>query len=370
VERGRGVEMGNGTVDCGAREIVISFDTTGSMYPCLTQVRRNVDELIKRLFREVPGIRIGIVAHGDYCDGRRVITTHELSTNQRALCDFVRTVEATGGGDLPECYELVLHTLRSFNWTAGLSRSLVLIGDDVPHPANDRQNTKHLDWRNEAKCLVEMGVSVYSVQALGRRHATGFYHELARIMNGHYVPLHQFANVCELITAVGYQQVSPEELQKYESEVARTGRMNRSLDAIFAALRGREASTSFGDVDLRAVPPGRFQVLGVDDNCVIRQFVTAQGLRFKPGRGFYQLTKRELVQGTKEIILRHRISGDLFTGARARELLGLPLYDEDVWLKKQHLDEYDVFIQSTSYTRKLIGGTQFLYEVDDWVDEE
>lgn len=354
--------------DNEAREIVISFDTTGSMYPCLTQVRRNVDELIQRLFRDVPGIRIGLIAHGDYCDGARKLTKHELSTDKQSLCKFVRTVEATNGGDAPECYELVLHTVRSFNWTAGLSRALILIGDDVPHPAHDRQNTMKLDWRNEAKCLVELGVRMYSIQALARAHASGFYRELAQIMNGYHVPLHQFSNIYELLIAVGYQQVSPEQLQQYEDEVTAKGRMNRSLDAIFAALNGRKIATTFGTSDLQAVSPSRFQVLDVDKVTVIRDFVSSQGLRFKPGRGFYQLSKAELVQGTKEIILRNKHTGDFFTGTKARELLGLPLYDEDVRLRKQNLEEYEVFIQSTSYTRKLMGGTQFLYEVDDWSD--
>ena len=33
-------------------------------------------------------------------------------------------------------------------------------------------------------------------------------------------------------------------------------------------------------------------------------------------------------------------------------------------LKPADLPDYMVFVQSTSYNRKLIGGTKFLYEVD------
>ena len=356
-------------MDIGAREIVISFDTTGSMYPCLTQVRRNVDEFIRRLFQDVPNVRVGIIAHGDYCDGARAITKHELSTDQQSLCKFVKTVQSTDGGDAPECYELVLHEVRSFNWTAGLSRALILIGDDVPHEASYYNNKKKLDWRNEAKCLNEMGVKGYAVQALNRHHADRFYSSLATIMSGYHLALNQFSNVCDLIFAVGYQQVSPEQLQGYESEMVTKGRMTRDLDAIFAKLSGRSVATTYtgsGAMDLEAVHPGRFQVLDVDKVTVIREFVNAQGLRFKPGRGFYQLTKSELVQGTKEIILQHKVTGDFFTGQKARKILGLPLYDKDVNLRKQNLADYNVFIQSTSYTRKLMGATKFLYEVEDW----
>ena len=94
-----------------AVEVVFSFDTTGSMYPCLAQVRRNVKNTVTRLFEEIPGIRIGVIAHGDYCDkGSTYVTSHlPLTKDVNAIVKFVETVKPTGGGDAPECYELVLH---------------------------------------------------------------------------------------------------------------------------------------------------------------------------------------------------------------------------------------------------------------------
>ena len=58
-----------------AIEVVFSFDTTGSMYPCLTQVRRKIKGTVTRLMKEIPGMRIGIIAHGDYCDARSTYVT-------------------------------------------------------------------------------------------------------------------------------------------------------------------------------------------------------------------------------------------------------------------------------------------------------
>ena len=52
-------------------------------------------------------------------------------------------------------------------------------------------------------------------------------------------------------------------------------------------------------------------------------------------------------------------------GQKARELLGLSA-GESARIKPTSLEKYIVFVQSTSYTRKLIGGTRFLYEVEDW----
>jgi hypothetical protein len=57
-------------VNASGIDILFSFDTTGSMYPCLAEVRRKLAALIKRLFAQIPDLRIGSIAHGDYCDER------------------------------------------------------------------------------------------------------------------------------------------------------------------------------------------------------------------------------------------------------------------------------------------------------------
>lgn len=49
-------------------EICFSFDTTGSMYPYLQQVRKNLKYLVQSLLLDVPSLRISIIAHGDYSD--------------------------------------------------------------------------------------------------------------------------------------------------------------------------------------------------------------------------------------------------------------------------------------------------------------
>lgn len=353
-------------------EIVVSFDTTGSMYPCLTQVRRVVQQLTRDLFRDVPGLRMGVIAHGDYCDGSRVISKFELSDEPAAICRFIQNVQPTGGGDAPEAYELALHEARSFAWTRGQPKGLVLIGDDVPHGPDYRENRLNLDWRNELRSLLDLEVHVHGVQALNRRYATRFYQEIARITGGFHLTLDQFSNITDILMAICFQQAGPERLQQFEEELVRTHRMNRNLDRVVSTLAGRVASSGGGTArfasegDLRPVPPGRFQVLTVDRDVPIKDFCSEQGLTFRQGRGFYELTKTVTVQGTKEIVLMNRASGDLFTGSRARELLGLPLDDEDVKLRPTHLEEFVPFIQSTSNNRKLIGSTRFLYEVEDW----
>ncbi|NES78928.1 MULTISPECIES: vWA domain-containing protein [unclassified Okeania] len=346
-------------------EVVFSFDTTGSMYPCLTQVRRKIQNTVTRLMLEIPGIRIGIIAHGDYCDRHSTYVTKrlELSQNIDAICNFVERVGKTGGGDAPECYELVLHQAQSFAWTRKATKSLVLIGDDIPHPPS--QNPQKLNWREEVNKLSDMGIIIYGVQALNRRHATMFYQELAEKSGGFHIKLDQFAYINDLFLAVCYQQSSDEELQNYEQEIVDMGRMNRVLNQIFNTMLNREETSVYESAYLRVVTPGRFQVLEVDENKPIKNFVLENGLTFNKGRGFYEFTKTETIQRKKEIILMVRATGDLFQGEAAREILDLP-HGTTVRIKPNNLEKYVVFVQSTSVNRKLIGGTRFLYEVEDW----
>ena len=72
------------------------------MYPCLTQVRRSVRTTVARLLRELPGVRIGVMAHIDYdADGRHepyLIKTVDLTRDADTVCNFVETVAGGDGG--------------------------------------------------------------------------------------------------------------------------------------------------------------------------------------------------------------------------------------------------------------------------------
>lgn len=379
-------------------DVVFSFDTTGSMRTAIAQVRRVVHEVTSRLFAQVPNLHVGIITHGDYCDGSRVITLQDLTDDQRLICDFIRTAPDTDGGDTPECYELVLNRARSLHWRSGHAKVLALIGDDVPHGSSYPQNTLHLDWRNELGLLKEAGVHVYGVQALARSHATSFYQELAALSDGVHLELHQFAAVIDLVMAICYKQVSSEAVETYEQEVKNAGRLTDSTGAVFDVLlcrpvrpihsappprsspsprpvprststaRGGSVRVDVAAVDttvLKPVHPSRFQVLAVDRAVDIKGFVVENGLSFKKGRGFYEFTTTVEIQPYKEVILLDQSSGAMYSGPGARTLLGLPS-DKTVKLKPGSLPGHVAFVQSTSVNRKLLAGTRFLYEVSDY----
>lgn len=61
--------------------------------------------MVERLIKDIPGIRIGLIAHGDYCDLDKAIRTMDLSTDCQQLARFAMDTPSTSGGDSPEVSE-------------------------------------------------------------------------------------------------------------------------------------------------------------------------------------------------------------------------------------------------------------------------
>lgn len=67
------------------------------------KVRENLQETCRRLLHDIPNIRIGLMAHGDYCDHHTyVIRQVDLTSDVQQLVDFANDTPSTSGGDSPE----------------------------------------------------------------------------------------------------------------------------------------------------------------------------------------------------------------------------------------------------------------------------
>lgn len=371
--------VGDETVD-----LVFSFDTTGSMYTVLTQVRRYIEGTSKYLFHEIPNIRIGLIAHGDYCDGARAVETLDLTDDIDEIINFVKHVHSIGGCNRGAMYEQVLKDARGFSWGSGRNKALVLIGDTYPHGGGekDRPGTcecggrywgsrysnshQQLDWRNEAKLLNEAGIKIYPVRALAHANRTGwFYNELASISGTPVVQLDQFEDISDLVMAYAMKQA--DRLTDFEAYLNNRGNVSYGTLEHLSALGGKTYKRTKKDYGgLQPVPRSRFQVLVVDEDTPIKDFVNEHGLTFKTGRGFYEFTKSVTVQPYKEVIVQDKDNGEFFTGDAARKLLGIPVGSgKNEKVRPQYLDKWRGFIQSTSNNRKLLADTRFLYEVED-----
>ncbi|KAK3101509.1 hypothetical protein FSP39_004105 [Pinctada imbricata] len=163
-------------------DICFSFDTTGSMSSSIGEVKGKVQDMIQRLQADIPGINIAVFAHGDYCDRSNYITTHiDFSTNVKALCQWIKKVKSTSGGDSDECYELVLHEVQELSWRPGSQRALVMIGDALPHEPSYPDNKLKLDWRKRQTSLQKWYKFVYEKEVRARNKGKAIKNDLDKM---------------------------------------------------------------------------------------------------------------------------------------------------------------------------------------------
>ena len=175
-------------------------------------------------------------------------------------------------------------------------------------------------------------------------------------------------------------------IQEWEQTAQGIQSMNQStmigINTYYGARsNGATRSMSFFQPDLTAIPKTAirnlndlsqsFQVWNVDCNVPIREFVEDKirqqpaiarkvGSNYQVGRAYYQLTKSEEVQATKDLVILDKATNALYGGNEARELIGCPM-NQTFKLKPGNLGNYEVFVKSTSVNRKLLSGTKMLY---------
>ena len=110
----------------GAMDILFSFDTTGSMSYILDEVKGRLSDMIQRLQSDIPRIRLGVIAHGDYCDEQVFyLESHmDFTQNVMDLCIFVSVIESR------EPHSEKAH--QEFLWGPLSNKVLIMIVDAHP----------------------------------------------------------------------------------------------------------------------------------------------------------------------------------------------------------------------------------------------
>ena len=221
------------------------------MYSYLEEVRGQLSYLVETLVFKADrmncNIRIGVIAHGDYCDFQTSYTIKFLplldaadQANVDKIVRFVAEVGLTSGGDGPECYELALKTARNkMNWTKGSSRVLVMVGDSMPHEVGYTCNgyTNRIDWREELRALTADGVRIYAVQAVGLSGSDAFWQALAQVSGGRCLQISKAAVLSDLVMAAACREMGDEAYNELGRELLAYGRMCGQLAMVYAEIR-------------------------------------------------------------------------------------------------------------------------------------
>lgn len=194
--------------EIGVLDMVIAFDTTGSMAMYIDAVRKEVADLVPRLFKDNENLRLGIVAFGDYCDMNSATEFGNAyqclmpTNNENDIVKFVVETQNTSGGDGDEFYELVIKKIvEETPWRDGSTRVILLISDATPHPLGytyeDRVVGNQIDWRKEAEKAASRGIKIDTVTITDEP----WYKELSRMTNGVSTPFESGHKTARLVEA-------------------------------------------------------------------------------------------------------------------------------------------------------------------------
>nr|DAG89159.1 MAG TPA: hypothetical protein [Crassvirales sp.] len=195
----------------GMLDMVIAFDTTGSMSSYIEAVRNHVIDLIPKLFAANPKLKVSIVAFGDYCDMKsksdfgNAYQVIDLTDNEDKLIRFVKKARNTHGGDEDEFYELVLKKIiEETSWREGSTKSVLLIADANPHGIGYSFGNiiinNQIDWRKEANKAAAKGIKIDTMQCSNIR----WYKELSKMTNGINLPFKTDSKTYQVIEAASY----------------------------------------------------------------------------------------------------------------------------------------------------------------------
>jgi hypothetical protein len=133
-----------------ATDVMIVFDTTGSMGGPLTEAKEEIQEAMAQLSASVPDVRFGLAEVSDYDEvnnagafsygiggGHEPWTLHTgITPNQDLVTAALLELEAEGGGDGPEAYGRALYETDvnpAVGWRPGARGVMILVLDNLPH---------------------------------------------------------------------------------------------------------------------------------------------------------------------------------------------------------------------------------------------
>jgi len=255
-------------------EIAFSFDTTGSMSHHIATVKRELEKIVTQLTGDVPDLRIGVIAHGDYCDAANyVLKRLDLSNDTNELVTFMHGVTNTSGGDGDECYELVLQQAQGFSWTPGSTRVLVVIGDAAPHRPTQYH---HINWHDELEVLKRNDVRIYGIKCGGE---VDFYRTIAEATNGKLLELANINGITPLMMELCYREAAYAHMETNEDharqleaaaaanvpvmhapagDLAFTAQEKQEHLAVHRAIHAHDASVTLSDGSVHPISFGNF----------------------------------------------------------------------------------------------------------------
>lgn len=130
---------GPNDIDCQRpkMDVVFVIDSTGSMHDEI----RTIKEFLINIVDEIengypkPDVKVGVVVYRDYPNQEReyLYKKLDLTSDPNKAVEFIKDIEAIGGGDYEEAVEAGLDVaINKLNWRSNAKKVMLLIGDAPP----------------------------------------------------------------------------------------------------------------------------------------------------------------------------------------------------------------------------------------------
>ncbi len=124
-------------------DIVITFDSTGSMSGEISEVKSKIERIGHVLMKLVPKTRISVCTYRDKGEDY-VVRGLKLTDNITEVADYLSRIRAAGGGDTPEAVDAGLEWAIKNNKFRRNARKVILIFGDAPPHANKKREALKL----------------------------------------------------------------------------------------------------------------------------------------------------------------------------------------------------------------------------------
>ncbi len=136
-------------------DIVIVFDSTGSMKGEIDQVKARIQRIGNALIQMIRRTRISICTYRDNGDDF-VVKGLPLTDNIGKIVTYLNTIDAKGGGDMPEAVDEGLRWAIQNNTFNRNARKVILVFGDAPPHANKSLTCQKWasEFRNKQRGIV------------------------------------------------------------------------------------------------------------------------------------------------------------------------------------------------------------------------
>jgi len=178
---------GGGDLAIQRLDLVIVMDTTGSMRDELEDIQESLGSIARILSKLSPDLRMGFVAYKDV-DAPPVLRSYPLSAmdggNLNRILGFVRTLDARGGGDVPEAVEKALAAAIAMDWRSDANGRIIVIGDAPAHPGDQARSYRMAEGFAAGATDAGYDRRVNAITTGGDAATQGYMNQLAKSGDG------------------------------------------------------------------------------------------------------------------------------------------------------------------------------------------